>query len=239
WKASLFDRRLRLALTGFYADYKDVQIPGSAGFDSNGDGVFDTFIGITTNAGKARMKGVEFEGLATLARDFAGAGSAITFNGTLGYIDAQYRQFIDNFGNDVANLRAIQNTPKWTLSGTLGLDLPVASGMLNASTTLSYRSKTNQFELPSPYLDQKGYALWDASLVWTSEGDRYSIGLHAKNILDKQYITSGYQFLATAPDGTPLRTPAGALRPTLGQEGVVTAFYGNPRQIFATVGLKF
>ena len=43
---------------------------------------------------------------------------------------------------------------------------------LSASTTLSYRSKTQQFELRNDYLDQPGYALWDASLVWTSVGDR-------------------------------------------------------------------
>ncbi|WP_425502666.1 TonB-dependent receptor [Sphingobium boeckii] len=240
WKASLFDRRVRLALTGFYADYKDVQIPGSVGVDTNGDGTFDSFAGVTTNASKARMKGIEFETFAALARDFAGAGSAITFTGTLGYIDGQYRSFINNLGVDVADFRKIQNTPKWTTSGTFGVAIPAASGLVNASTTLSYRSKTSQFETPSPYLDQKGYALLDASLVWTSDDERYSIGLHGKNLLDKQYITSGYQFAVVNPTtGQPVLTPAGNITPTLGREGVVTAFYGNPRQVFATVGVKF
>ena len=31
YKANLFDRRLRLAIAGFYADYTDVQVPGSVG----------------------------------------------------------------------------------------------------------------------------------------------------------------------------------------------------------------
>ena len=239
WKASMLDRRLRLALTGFYSDYQNVQIPGSAGFDSNGDGVNDTFIGITTNAAKARMKGVEFESTATLARDFAGSGSAITLGGTLGYIDAKYLRFIDAFNNDVANIRAIQNTPKWTGSATLGASFAAASGMINASSTLSFRSKTNQFEVPSPFLDQKGYSLWDANLVWTSDDDRFSLGLHGKNLTNKRYKTSGYQFLSVNPDGSPRLTPGGALISSLGREGVVTAFYGNPRQIFLTAGLKF
>jgi iron complex outermembrane recepter protein len=239
WKASMLDRRLRLALTGFYSDYQNVQIPGSAGFDSNGDGTNDTFIGVTTNAAKARMKGIEFESTTTLARDFAGAGSAITLGATLGYIDAKYLRFIDAFNNDVANVRAIQNTPKWTGSTTLGGSFAAASGMINASTTVSFRSKTNQFEVPSPFLDQKGYALWDANLVWSSDDDRWSIGLHGKNLGNKRYKTSGYQFLSVAPDGTPRLTGAGALIPSLGREGVVTAFYGNPRQVFVTAGLKF
>ena len=239
WKASLFDRRLRFALAGFYADYKNVQIPGSVGVDANNDGIFETFAGVTTNAAAAEIKGIELETTAVVARDFAGPGSAINLGGTLGYIDARYKTFIDAFGNDVASIRAIQNTPKWTLSGTLDGAVPAGRGLLTAAATVSYRSKTNQFETPSPFLDQKGYALVDTSIVWSDKTDRYSVGLHGKNLFNQEYIVSGYQFLQIAADGTPLRTPAGALRPSLGREGVVTAFYGNPRQVYLTVGVKF
>lgn len=239
WKGSFADNAINLALTGFYADYTNVQVPGSAGFDSNGDGVNDTFIGVTTNAGKAEFKGIEFEGNAVFAREFAGSGSFLSFNATLGYIDGEYKRFIDARNIDVANLRRIQNTPKWTASGTFSGVIPAFSGNITASTTVSYRSKTFQFETPSPFLDQPGFALWDASLIWRDDEDRFSFGLNAKNILDKQYITSGYQFLSTAPDGTPLRNAAGNLIPTLGTEGVATAFYGNPRQVFVTGTVKF
>jgi iron complex outermembrane receptor protein len=241
YKASLFDRRLRLAVAGFYADYKDVQVPGSVGCVVGG---VPTFCGVTTNAGKATFKGVETELVATLARDLGAAGSRLNFAGTLGYIDAQYDEFVANVPGrgpvDVASSRRIQNTPKWTLSGTLDYSTPLGDGDLSASTTVSYRSKTFQFETPSPFLDQPGYALWDASIVWNAANDRYTIGLHAKNIADKQYITSGYQFLQVDPvSGVPLRTAAGQVRPSLGVEGIATAFYGNPRQVFATFGIKF
>lgn len=238
WKGSLAGGAVRMALTGFYGDYKNVQIPGSVGVDANNDGVFESFAGVTTNAAKAEFKGVEFETFARFADGFAGDGSRLTFTGTLGYIDGKFKRYIVN-NVDVSNLRRIQNTPEWTLSGTLGGQFAIAGGGLNASTTVSYRSKTNQFELPSPFLDQKGYALWDASLVWTSDDDRWSLGVHGKNIANKRYITSGYQFLSTGPDGTPLRNAAGNVIPTLGREGIVTAFYGNPRQVFATLGVKF
>jgi iron complex outermembrane receptor protein len=241
YKASLFDNRLRFALAGFYADYKDVQVPGSVGAVING---VPTFVGVTTNAGKATFKGVELETQAILARDFAVSGDRLNFSGTLGYIDAQYDQFVTNVPGkgpvDVADFRRIQNTPKWTLSGTLNYDVPIGSGSIDAATTLSYRSKTFQFESPSPFLDQPGYALWDASLVWTSDNQRYTIGLHAKNITNKKYISSGYQFLATDPvTAVPLRNAQGQVIPSLGKEGVVTTFYGNPRQIFASFGVKF
>jgi iron complex outermembrane receptor protein len=239
WKGSFADNAINLAVTGFYADYTNVQVPGSAGFDSNGDGVNDTFIGVTTNAGKAEFKGLEFEGNAVFAQEFAGSGSFLSFNATLGYIDGEYKRFIDARNIDVANLRRIQNTPKWTASGTFSGAFPAFSGMFTASTTLSYRSKTFQFETPSPFLDQEGFALWDAALIWRDADDRFSFGINAKNILNKQYITSGYQFLATAPDGTPTRNAAGNFVPTLGTEGVATAFYGNPRQVFVTGTVKF
>ncbi|MBV9284046.1 MAG: TonB-dependent receptor, partial [Acidimicrobiia bacterium] len=265
YKAALFDRRLRLALAGFYADYKDVQVPGSVGAVING---VPTFVGVTTNAGKASFKGIEAEAVATLFR--GDDGSRLNLAGTLGYLDAKYDRFVTNVaafdaqGNpapnqpagpvDVANFRRIQNTPKWTLSGTLDFSTPVAGGDLGASATLSYRSKTFQFETPSPFLDQPGYALLDAHLTWTSPGGRYTIGLHGKNLTDKQYITSGYQFLTVNPvTGQPVlsvapRLASGAanpafgvpgIAPSLGREGVVTTFYGNPRQVFLSFGVKF
>ncbi|HEY7809726.1 MAG TPA: TonB-dependent receptor [Allosphingosinicella sp.] len=258
YKASLFDRRLRLAIAGFYADYKDVQVPGSVGAVINN---IPTFVGVTTNAGAASFKGLEIEAVANLYR--GGDGSRVNFTGTLGYLDAQYDEFITNVANfdangnpspgaakpvDVANFRRIQNTPKWTLSGTLDYSTKLAGGDFTALTTLSYRSKTFQFETPSPFLDQKGYALLDASLVWNSPDDRYTIGLHGKNLLDKQYITSGYQFLTVNPvTGAPVKSvaPASAvfgqpgIAPSLGVEGVATAFYGNPRQVFLSLGFKF
>ncbi|MDB5692837.1 MAG: TonB-dependent receptor, partial [Alphaproteobacteria bacterium] len=239
YKAALFDRRLRLALAGFYSDYRDVQVPGSVGAVINN---VPTFVGVTTNAGKVRMKGIEAEATATLLR--AADGSRLNLSGTFGYLDAKYKQFITNVPGrgpvDVAAFRRVQNTPKWTMSGTLEFSTPVAGGDLSASSTLSWRSKTFQFETPSPFLDQKGYALLDAHLVWTSPDNRYTIGLHGKNLTNKHYISSGYQFLAVDPvTGVPLRTAGGAVIPSLGKEGVVTTFYGNPRQMFVSLGVKF
>jgi iron complex outermembrane receptor protein len=239
-KGSAAGGDISFALTGFYADYTNVQIPGSVGIDANNDGIFEGFSGVTTNAASATFKGIELETSARFAHDFAGAGSRMSFNGTLGYIDAQYDEFIGNLGTDVSDITDIQNTPSWTASGTLGALVPAGDGEVNFSTTLSYRSKTQQFEYPSPYLDQKGYALWDASLVYSFANDRYSIGVHGKNILDKRYKTSGYQFLATNPaTGLPVIGNNGLPTPTLGREGVATVFYGNPRQIFVTGTVKF
>src|SRR3546814_11545180 len=64
-----------------------------------------------------------------------------------------YTTLFRSFGTDVASQRAFQNTPKWTLSGTLGAHIPVGDGAVDASTSLSYRSLTHQFEVPIPWLE--------------------------------------------------------------------------------------
>ena len=241
WKASLFGRRLQLATAIFDAEYKDVQVPGSAGCVVNG---VTTFCGITTNAGKARFRGVEVETNARVAQDFATPGDRLNLSGTLGYLDAKYLQFITNIAGlgpvDVANDRKIQNTPKWTLSGSLDYETPLADGRLDLNTTVSYRSASQQFELHTPMLDQPGFSLWDANIVWRSRGNRYEIGLHAKNLLNKKYIVSGYNFLAQDPfSGNFILNAAGNPIPTLGKTGVLTAFYGNPRQVFLSAAVNF
>jgi iron complex outermembrane receptor protein len=241
WKASLLDRRLQFATAVFDAEYKDVQVPGSAGCVVGG---VATFCGITTNAGKARFRGVEFETNARLAQDFATAGDRLSLAGTLGYLDAKYLQFITNIAGvgpvNVADDRKIQNTPKWTLSGSLDYQAPVGSGRLDANTTVSYRSSSQQFELRTPMLDQAGFALWDANIVWRSAGNRYEIGLHGKNLANKKYIVAGYNFLAQNPyTGDFILSGAGNPTPTLGKAGVLTAYYGNPRQVFLSAAINF
>jgi iron complex outermembrane receptor protein len=241
YKGSLLDRRLNLNIALFRADYRDVQIPGSAACTSGG---IATFCGVTTNAGKARFQGVEVETSAKLARDFAAPGDALTLSGSLGYIDAKFRQYITQVAGvgptDVAAFRHVQNTPKWTASGTLAYDTPVGDGKLNFNTTLAYKSKTYQFEIANPYLDQPGYATWDASLVYHAANDRWNVGFHGKNLTNKRYITSGYTFMAADPrTGVLLRNAQGNLISALGKEGVLTVFYGNPRQVFVSFGLNF
>jgi iron complex outermembrane recepter protein len=241
WKASLFANRLQIATALFHADYKDVQVPGSAGCVVGG---VQTFCGITTNAGKARFRGVEFEGNLRVAEDMAAPGDRLNLAGSLGYLDAQYREFITNIPGqgpvDVADFRSIQNTPKWTASGSLDYSTLAWGGRLFANTTVSYRSASQQFELPSPGLDQEGFALWDANLVWRSPGNRFELGIHGKNLTDKEYVVAGYNFLAQNPfTGEFILSGSGNPIPTLGTEGVLTAYYGNPRQVFVSLGVNF
>jgi iron complex outermembrane receptor protein len=223
WKSTLMQGRMTSKLAVFLSDYTDVQVPGSIGFDSDGDGVNDSFIGVTTNAGEADINGIEWEGLAILADDMGRTGDSLRLGWSIGYIDAEYKEYIGATGEDVADERVFQNTPDWTASGVLTYETPVnlfnTPGTFSVITSLAYRSETSQFETPTPELDQPSYTLWDLSFVWTQDSGRWSAGIHGKNLTDEEYKVAGYYFPA----------------PTLGLEGSVTAFYGNPRQIWGTV----
>ena len=221
WKATLAQGRMTSKLAVFFSNYTDVQVPGSIGFDSNGDGVNDTFIGVTTNAADADVNGIEWEGLAILADDLGRAGSQLRLGWSVGYIDAEYNEFIGPTGEDVADERVFQNTPDWTATGMLAYDMPVnlfnTPGLFSIITSLAYRGDTSQFEVENPFLDQPSYTLWDLSLVWNQDSGRWSAGIHGKNLTDEEYKVAGYFF------------------PALGLENNITAFYGNPRQIWGTV----
>ena len=219
-KSSWMDGRVNTSVAVFFSDYTDVQIPGSFGFDSTGDGINDTFIGVTSNAADADMMGIEFEGTALLS-------DAFTLGWAIGYLDAEFNEFIDATGTNVADERVFQNTPDLTASATLtyqnSMDMFGNDGTFFVIGSASHRSEASQFETPTVELDQSAFTLLDLSLVWEDDDGHWRAGLHGKNLTDEEYKVAGYYFPA----------------PTLGLEGSVTAFYGNPRTITGTVEYRF
>lgn len=219
----------------FYSDYKDVQIPGSFGVDTNGDGVADTFAGVTTNAASATLWGIEWEGSVRFAEDWLSAGDALRLQFALGYISAEFDEY---FGRgtpppDLKDVAVFQNTPEITAFAQLNYDRPLSlmgrDGGLNLYTSFSFRSDTNQFNFRTP-IDQPAYALLNAGFTWTTDSGRLSMGVHGTNLTDKRFIVAGYDFVTALPEfgNSPL-----------GGSGVLTAFYGNPRQVFGTVKVAF
>jgi iron complex outermembrane recepter protein len=210
-KTTLFDGRVTANTAVFFADYTDVQIPGSVIVP----GPPISFVGTVTNAGAAEIYGVEFEGTAQFTDNLTGALS-------IGYVSAEYTEFIVG-GVDVSNARDVQNTPDWTGSAGLTYAFPFALGSapgeLAFTGSAAYRSETQQFEFAIPLLDQPEFWLYDAAVYWTSDNDRWRVGIYGRNLSDERYITSGYNF------------------PTV--DGTVTAFYGNPRTVTASVEVRF
>lgn len=240
-KSRWADGRVNTSLAFFFSDYTNIQVPGSIGVDTSGDGISDTFAGVTTNAGKATVQGVEFEMSALLGRSLVTTGDSLMTNVAVGYIDAEYDEFITAVTDpatgstaleDVSDQRVFQNTPDWTAHWNIAYERPLAlfgaDGTFGVMGAWSYRGKTNQFEIASDFLDQPSYSLYDMHLTWKRMDGRYEIGLHGRNLANEEYITSGYVF--ATPDGS---------ASTLGLEGVLNAFYGAPRTITLTGQINF
>lgn len=222
-KGALFDRRFTFATAIFDSSYEDQQIttqyPAGA-----------TVASVVDNVGSSSIRGWEFEGRLR-------ASDSLTFNGALSYIDAQFDQFLAYIPTgplnstcptlvgcfvDVSSARNFQNTPEWQGSIGARYDWYMQNGSSIAFLpSLSYRGDYQQFETPAPLLDQEGYWLVDASVVWTSANDRLTFGVHGKNLGDERYKIGGYSF-------------PGALT-----GDSIIAFYGAPRTVTATLGVKF
>ncbi len=223
-KSAYNNNRILTNIAIFDSKYKDVQIPGSVAVDTNGDGKDDSFAGVTTNAGRATIRGVEIEASARLTDNFS-------ISGMYSYIDAKYTQFLTSqpVGGvptivNVADQRVFQNTPENSANLRANYDfaMPVMgrAGRVSLIGSASFKDDTSQFEFATP-LDQEAYTIYDASILWTSANNKIRAGIHGKNLSDERYRTGGYNF------------------PTLGFEGTLTAFYGNPRTVSATIEYRF
>jgi iron complex outermembrane receptor protein len=231
-KSSLNGGRIQTNAAVFYTDYKNVQVPGSiATFAA--DGSVNGFAGSLTNAGKAKIKGLELEGIAYLTNQ-------LSVSAMYSYIDAEYKEWFTSNGTSLVNIAGsteFQNTPKHSANLSLNYDWPLAlagrAGTLSLSNGLSYKSKVYQTEVARPtgvtgldltipgnlMLAQGGYSLWDAGVVWTSADRKLQFGLHGRNLTDKRYKVAGYNFYNFF--------------------NTITTFYGDPRTVRATMNLKF
>jgi iron complex outermembrane receptor protein len=231
-KSSMNGGRLQTNAAVFYTDYKNVQIPGSIPtFGANGQ--VNGFAGSLTNAGKAKIKGLELEAVAYLTNN-------LNVSAMYSYIDAKYSEWMVANGANLVNIAGsteFQNTPKNSANLAVNYDWPLAvmgrAGSVNFMNSVSYKSKVYQTEIARPtgvasldatvpgnlMLSQDGYALWDAGVTWTSADRRIQVGLHGRNLTDKRYRTAGYNFS--------------------GFFNTITTFYGDPRTVRATLNLKF
>lgn len=217
-KAYGLDRALYFSVAGFYSDYRDqqftIQFPTAAG---------NNVASFVTNAANSRIFGLEAEARAHITDNFS-------VSGMFGYINADFQEVTSfalqpdgTIGQvDVSDIWNFQNTPKFTfaVTPTWIQDLG-GSGRISFTPSLSYRSDYQQFEVPNPLLDEDGYTLIDAALVWTSADERFQVSAVGRNLADERYRIGGYNF------------------PVAFLGNSVIAFYGPPRTFTITGEVRF
>jgi iron complex outermembrane recepter protein len=209
-KMSFFDRRLFLNLAYFHNNYKDIQLSVFTAFDSNGDGVDDSFFGDFTNAGKGTVQGLEVEYQWLPTRNWL-------LSGNLAWLDAKYDEFITR-GVNIAASQRFTNAPEF--SGAVNLEYRTElarGGSLSSRVGYSYQSEVYPTTDLSEAIRQPGYGLLNAGLIWKSGGP-WTVSLQGSNLTDEEYRTTGYNI------------------PVL---GILTGFYGAPRQYSLSVRYDF
>ncbi|MFT7286712.1 MAG: iron complex outermembrane receptor protein [Halieaceae bacterium] len=218
-KTTWWDGRAVTNVAVFYSDYQDMQIPGSVGVDTDGNGVNDDFVGTVTNAGQSEISGLEIEGNLLFTENFSAQFAA-------SFLDASFKEYL--IGDvDVSGDRQVQNTPEEMLFLGLSYNTDLAGGTLLLNANYSYKGDVQQFEVAAPDIDQEAFGLLNASIVWTSGDDAWLVGLHGKNLTDEEYRTAGYCF---GFSGCPS---------ALGLENNTTVFFGPPLTANVTVEYRF
>jgi iron complex outermembrane receptor protein len=221
-KSTWWDGRALTNVAVFYSDYQDMQIPGSLGVDSDGDGVNDSFVGTVTNAASSTIMGIEVEGTVQLL-------DSLTAQFAVSLLDASIDEWIFN-GVDISDQRVIQNTPEETVFLGLTYTATLFGGTLTLNGNGSYRGDSSQFELPVELIDQEAYTIANASISWTTANEHWTFSLHGKNLTDEEVKTAAYCFGVPATTGCPS---------SLGLENNVAIFYGPPRTLTGTVEFRF
>ncbi len=188
-KTQFLDNRVRLNVSAYYNDYKDLQTQNFI----NGRQFFD-------NAGKAKIKGIEAETEIVPVR-------GLTLSGSIAYTDFNYKQFILNnvdvasfarptyFSKYTARAAAVYNSPELTNGGahvTATIEGRYRSSYYLTSTPL--RNILNgqpvledQNKQPSYWLVNGRLGLADLRLG----SSKVSVSVFGENLLDKRYIAFG------------------------------------------------
>jgi iron complex outermembrane receptor protein len=182
-KTQLFDRHLRLNLTGFYYWYKDLQVSTLVLVDGRT---------LTTlqNAASARNKGIELEAEAVPLHN-------LTITGALTAMHSRFDRFpgatlslpLPEGGNttyagDASGLKT-PHAPDFTAS--LGAQYRVSTGSGDFNAAVNYNYNGGFVWDADNRLKQHPYHLVNASLAWMPPSGRYEVRLWTKNLLGEKY----------------------------------------------------
>lgn len=187
---------LKLNLSGFYYDYKDLQQESLEGL---------AFVLI--NVPKAKIYGIEAETLFTPTDNF-------TINANFAWMRARYVEFSSRDALErpiytradlpapgqppinipvppLENLKGnpLNNAPDFSanVGFTYVTEPIIAGGSLTFQGDLEFKSRVFFREFNDRRDSQAGYALINSSITWTSDNENYSLRLFGKNLTGQDY----------------------------------------------------
>jgi iron complex outermembrane receptor protein len=196
-KSDWFDQKLRVNVSAFYYDYKNLQVNIVQGLSL-----------VTQNAASSRIKGVEAELTAVPVEDLR-----LTLNAS--YLDAKYLDFTtaDPSRLYLGPLNLAGNTldyaPKYKIDGLVGYTFHTGIGTITPQLDVSrtdrvYFSQFNLAQVSQPaWTDVSAYVSYVLNTGW-------SVNAYGKNLTNKTYIVGAT--VASSLFGFPVVGQAGPPR---------------------------
>ncbi len=177
FKSTMFKRKVRLNLSAFYMDYKNLQV-----VQTNAA----CLCNLTDNAANAKLKGVEGE------FQFAPTPNFMLF-ASGSHVDAKYEDFIETAINPATGQRLVssgnrlQRTPASQLSA--GADLTTSLGKWHDALNFraSYTWQGDMKWATDNIAEEPAYGLFDARIGLAPRQSKWQVAVWGKNLADKLY----------------------------------------------------
>ncbi len=214
-KTTLFDRKMRFNVAGYYSDYKDIQLTLLSCPQFGGPGP----CAAPQNAGNARIAGAEAEVSYRPVPE-------LMFDASLSYIDFKYKS-INPAAGGPTNPGGVQLgnvppfTPKWKWSAGISYDIDLGgSGTLIPRVDANFQDTVFTNAANGPLNRIGSYTLANARLTWRNDEGDLEISGEVTNLFDKYYLLTSFDL-----------TGAGS--------GIQNGQPGRPREWAVTVKKRF
>jgi len=177
-KTDLLDRRLRLNLSAFINDYKDIQLPliSCASLGSNAP------CGARQNAGSGKIKGFEAELQASPV-------DGLDIDASLSHLTGSWSKIDPRVGNAILLSDPIVS-PKWKWSAGIQYKAELGDGgSITPRFDMSYTDKSSVGRLfgGGPIEYAPSVSLANARVTWRNAKDDVSVAFEVQNLFDKYY----------------------------------------------------
>ncbi len=175
-KSEFLDRRVRLNLAGFIADYSNIQLSRQTIDIPTG-----VLISDISNVAASRIKGFEGELVVAPVR-------GLELSAAAGYTDNTYTRV--QAGAVVTPTNKIPYAPDWTVNLSARYRARVGSGTLTPSVNYAYRAATYTTPNNSPFSLLPSYDLVSARLAYAPADSFWELSIFGTNLADKRYRIS-------------------------------------------------
>ncbi len=184
-KSELFDRRVRVNVSGFRYNYRNIQV--------------GRFVGGTEaiyNGARARIWGADLDSEFVLVR-------GLSLTAGLSYLHARFTDFpqadfivaVPNLPPNLGGVIPLSAKGKTlpfspTFTGDAGVDYRIETGVGTFALNGTYYHTARFFAAPDNVGFQPAYDLVNSSVTWTDRTGKLSLKAWGKNLGDKTYVTS-------------------------------------------------